>query len=55
MLFDVLVLNGYGVWTTDLTTGSRRRATERAKFLTPRAYAVKVISTYEDRVWLDDH
>lgn len=42
MLYDVKVLNGHGVWVTDLTTGSHTRAQERAKYLTPRTAAVVV-------------
>lgn len=35
-LYDVRVMNDNGVWSTDLTTGSRRRAFERYRFLIAR-------------------
>ena len=41
-MYDVKVLNHYGVWQTDLVTGSQHRACERGRFLLPRVPAVKV-------------
>ena len=52
-MYDVRILNGHGVWQTDTTTGSKRRAQERGKFLTPRVRAVKVDGPF-GRVFLDD-
>lgn len=52
-LFDVRVLNLQGVWQTDTTTGSKHRATERAKFLMPRTPAVKVEDIHGQRVMLE--
>lgn len=52
-MYDVKVMNDLGVWFTDLSTGSKRRAQERGKFLTPRVPAVRIDSPY-GRVFLDD-
>lgn len=41
MLYDVKVLNHYGVWCTDLVTSDKHRATERQKYLTGFVPAVK--------------
>jgi hypothetical protein len=49
-MFDVRVLNHYGVWSTDLVTGSQHRAQDRARFLMPRVPAVQCIDRYGKRV-----
>lgn len=41
-MFDVRVMNEYGVWITDMVTGSLTRARDRARFLTPRVPAIEV-------------
>lgn len=52
-MYDVRILNERGVWQTDTTTGNKRRAQERGKFLTPRVTAVQVMGPH-GRVFLDD-
>ena len=42
MLYDVRTLNHHGVWQTDTVTGSRERATDRAKYLIGHVPAVEV-------------
>lgn len=54
MLYDVTVLNEQVVWQTDLTTGSKRYAQERGKYLVPRVTAVEVRDQRGTKVWLDD-
>lgn len=52
-LFDVRVLNDHGVWITDLVTGSKHYAQERAKTLIPRVHACEVKTQYGERFFLE--
>jgi hypothetical protein len=53
MMYDVMVMNEFGVWSTDTTTGSQHRASERAKTLMPRVPACKVMTMYGERFFLE--
>lgn len=51
MMYDVRVLNHYGVWVTD-TTARLNRAKDRARFLIPRVAHVQVLDRFGSRVAL---
>jgi hypothetical protein len=53
-LFDVRVMNDYGVWETDTVTGSKNRARDRARYLVPRTSVVQIEDEQGQRVPLDD-
>lgn len=50
MLYDVEVLNDQGTWVTDLTTGSRRYALDRGRYLFVRTNATKVTDSRGQQV-----
>lgn len=52
MLYDVRVMNRWGVWMTDTVTGSKGRAQDRGRFLTPRVPAVEIKDSNGQRVFL---